>query len=281
MREINSIDESFDLKHTSEYHLSIQIGLDGFSFCILNIRKHKYIVFQHIPLVVGKLQFLAKKVESIFEAEEILNASYQSVSISYSTNNATLIPKEYSDPSNLMKIAALTNEISRNEDIRAEDLPGFNYKLVYSYPKELMTFLNRKYTEFQFMHKSVPLLSATNNQRNEKKNSLLINFENKYIRMVAIRGTQIEIYNSFYFKNETDFLYYTLNIWQSLQFDPERDEILIGGFVADDSSYVRLLKKYVSNIHFLKPSIDFNYGNLFDKIQKHQVISLLNTYLCV
>ncbi|HEX7584539.1 MAG TPA: DUF3822 family protein [Prolixibacteraceae bacterium] len=281
MREINTIDESFDLKHTSEYHLSIQLGLDGFSFCILDIFRHKYIAFQHIPLVVGKLQFLPKKVESIFEAEEILNASYQSVSVTYSTNNATLIPKEYTEPSNLIKIAALTNEISRNEDICSEDLPGFNYQLVYSYPKELMTFLNRKYTEFKFMHKSIPLLSATNNQRNEKKNTLLINFENKYIRMIAIRGSQIDLYNSFYFKTETDFLYYTLNIWHSLQFDPERDEILIGGFVADDSSYVRQLKKYISTIHFLKPSIDFSYGNLFDKIQKHQFISLLNTYLCV
>ena len=281
MREINSIDQSFDLKHTSEYYLSIQLGLDGFSFCILDIFRHKYIAFQHIPLVVGKLQFLAKKIESIFEAEEILNASYQSVSVTYSTNNATLIPKEYTEPSNLIKIAALTNEISRNEDICSEDLPGFNYQLVYSYPKELMTFLNRKYTEFKFMHKSIPLLSATNNQRNEKKNTLLINFENKYIRMIAIRGSQIELYNSFYFKTETDFLYYTLNIWHSLQFDPERDEILIGGFVADDSSYVRQLKKYISTIHFLKPSIDFSYGNLFDKIQKHQFISLLNTYLCV
>ena len=144
-----------------------------------------------------------------------------------------------------------------------------------------MTFLNRKYTEFKFMHKSIPLLSATNNQRNEKKNTLLINFENKYIRMIAIRGSQIDLYNSFYFKTETDFLYYTLNIWHSLQFDPERDEILIGGFVADDSSYVRQLKKYISTIHFLKPSIDFSYGSLFDKTQKHQFISLLNTYLCV
>jgi hypothetical protein len=279
MHEINSIDEAFDLKQTSEYHLSILAGLDGFSFCILDIRRHKYIAFQHIPLVVGKLQFLAKKVESIFDSEEMLNASYQSVSISYSTNNVTLLPREYSEQSNLIKIAAFTNEISRNEEIQSEDLPGFNYHLVYTYPKELMTFFNRKYTEFQFSHKSVPLLSATNNQRNGKKNTLLINFENKYIRMIALRGSEIDLYNSFYFKNETDFLYYTLNIWHSLQFDPERDEILIGGFVADDSSYIRQLKKYISNIHFLKPSIDFRYGSLFDKIQKHQFISLLNTYL--
>ncbi|MBV5348593.1 DUF3822 family protein, partial [bacterium] len=108
-----------------------------------------------------------------------------------------------------------------------------------------------------------------------------INFEKKYIRMIALKDMQIELYNSFYFKNESDFLYYTLNTWQSLQFDPERDEILIAGYVADDSGFIRQVKKYISNVRFLKPSADFNYGNTFEKIQKHQFVSLLNTYPCV
>lgn len=281
MHEINSIDESFDLKLASEYHLSIQIGLDGFSFCILDIHRNKYIVFRHIPLIVGKLQFLTRKIETIFDQEEMLNASYQSVSISYSTNKATLLPKEYSAPDHFVDVANLTNDISRSEDIQAEDIPGFNFQLVYSFPKELMTLLNRKFTDFQFRHKSIPLLESAMNQRSEKKNTLLLNFEKKYIRMIALKGSQIALYNSFYFKNESDFLYYTLNICHNLQFDPELDEIRIGGYVADDSGYVRQLKKYLGNVQFLKPSADFSYGNIFEKIQKHQFISLLNTYPCV
>ena len=281
MHEINSIDESFDLKLASEYHLSIQIGLDGFSFCILDIHRNKYIVFRHIPLIVGKLQFLTRKIETIFDQEEMLNASYQSVSISYSTNKSTLLPKEYSAPDHFVDVANLTNDISRSEDIRADDIPGFNFQLVYSFPKELMTLLNRKFTDFKFRHKSIPLLESAMNQRSEKKNMLLLNFEKKYIRMIALKGSQIALYNSFYFKNESDFLYYTLNICHNLQFDPELDEIRIGGYVADDSGYVRQLKKYLGNVQFLKPSADFNYGNIFEKIQKHQFISLLNTYPCV
>lgn len=281
MHEIIFVDETFDLKLASEYHLSIQVGLDGFSFCILDIHRRKYIVFQHIPLIVGKLQFLSKKVESIFDQEEKLNASYQTVSITYSTNTATLIPKEYSEPANFLKIAALTNDISRNEEVRVDDIPGFNYQLIYSNPKELMSLFNRKYTEFQFRHKSLPLLATVSNQHNRKRNTLLIDFEKKYIRMIALNGSQIALFNSFYFKNESDFLYYTLNISHNLQFDPDRDEIMIGGYVADDSSYVRQLKKYISNVQFLKPSSDFNYGNIFDRIQKHQFVSLLNTYPCV
>ena len=281
MHEINWIDESFDLRLASEYHISIQIGLDGFSFCILDTRRNKYIVFQHIPLIVGKLQFLSRKIETIFDQEEKLNASFKSVSITYSTNKATLVPKEYSESSYFLKIATVNNDLSRNEEISADDLPGFSYQLVYSYPKDMMSLLHRKYTDFSFRHKSIPLIASAVDQRTEKKNTLLINFEKKYIRMIALKDMQIDLYNSFYFKNESDFLYYTLNAWQSLQFEPERDEILIGGYVADDSVFIRQLKKYISNVRFLKPSADFNYGNTFEKIQKHQFASLLNTYPCV
>jgi hypothetical protein len=281
MHEINFVDDSFDLKLTSEYHLSIQAGLDGFSFCILDLHRNKYLVFRHIPLIVGKPQFLSRKVEVIFDEEEKLNASYQTASITYSTIHATLFPKEFANTSDLLKIASLTSDVNRIEDIRTENIPGFNYQLVYGVPKELMSLFSRKYAEFKFTHKSVPLFASVISQRNEKRNSLLINFEKKYIRMIAVKGSEIALFNSFYFKNETDFLYYTLNIWQSLQFDAERDEILIGGFVADDSSFIRQIKKYISNILFLKPNGNYGYGNLFDKIQKHQFVSLLNTYPCV
>lgn len=281
MHDINIVDDSFDLKHTTEYHLSIQVGLDGFSFCILDVHRNKFIVFRHLPLMIGRPQFLPKKIETIFDEEEILNATYKSISVSYSTHKATLIPKAYSEPDYAAKVATITNEISRNEDVLTNDLPGFNYQLICCYPKDLMALLNRKFTEFQFRHKSIPLLTSVLNQRDEKKHTLLINFEKKYIRMIALKGPQILLYNSFYFKNESDFLFYTLNICHNLHFSAERDEIIIGGFVADDSAYIRQLRKYISNIQFLKPLVGFNYGNIFDKVQKHQFVSLLNSHSCV
>ncbi len=280
MHEINSIDESFDLESASEYHLSIQLGLDGFSFCILDKPRNKYVVMRHIPLIVGKIQFLSRKIETIFEEEEILNAAFNSISITYSTNKATLVPKAYSAPSFSHHLAGLTSNLSRNEEVVANNLPGFNYQLIFSYPKELMSTFHQKYTDFSFRHKSIPLLAAALSQRNEKRNTLLINFEKKYIRMIALKGSEISLYNSFYYKNESDFLYYALNICHTLQIDPELDEILIGGYIASDSAYVRQLKKYLGNVQFLKPSADYNYGSLFEKVQKHQFVSLLNSYPC-
>jgi len=281
MHEISWSDDTFNLKNSSSYYLSVQIGLDGFSYCLFDSLRGRLVALKHVPLIVGKLQFLPRKIESFFDDDEKLNASFKSVSITYSTNKATLLPKEINSGNSARKLIELTSETSRNEEIRIENISGFNYDLLYSYPVELMTLLNRKFTDFTFRHKSIPLISSAVNQRNEKKNSLLVNFERKYIRVIAFKETQLELYNSFYFKNESDFMYYTLNVWQNLQFDPVRDELLIGGYVADDSNYIRQLKKYISNISFLKPDSGFIYGNLFSKIQKHQFVSLLNSYSCV
>jgi len=281
MHEITIVDESFDLRFASDYHLSIQVGLDGFSFCILDISRKKYIALRHIPLIEGKLQFLTRKVETIFEQEEKLHATYQSVSVDYSTNEATLIPKEYASPEYLSQITTFTFKSGRNKEARTATIPGFNYDLVYCYPKDLITFLERKYTDFEFRHKSVSLLASAYNQRNGKKNTVLISFEKKYVQLVALKGSEIALHNSFYFKNESDFIYYLLNVCHNIHFDPELDEILISGFVADDSEYLKQLKNYLVNIQFLKPSTRFSYGNIFEKVQKHQFASLLNSYKCV
>jgi hypothetical protein len=281
MHEITIVDESFDLRFASDYHLSIQVGLDGFSFCILDIRRKKYIALRHIPLIVGKTQFLSRKLEAIFDQEEKLNAAYQSVSVDYSTNEAALIPKKYSPDGNFETIAALSFETGRNDLVRMDNLPGSNDTIVYGHPKELTTLLNRKYTNFEFRHKSIPLLASAYDQRNEKNNTVLINFEKKYVQMIALKNFGINLYNSFYFKTETDFMYYMLNVCLNLQIDHQVDEIILSGFLADDSGYVRQLKNYLGNVHFLKPSTRFSYGNIFEKVQKHQFASLLNSYKCV
>ena len=281
LQEISWTDDSFDLKNAGDYHLSIQIGLDGFSYCILDTRINKYLAFQNIPLAVIKPQFLSRKTESVFDRDERLGALYKSVSVTFSTNKVSLLPREYIKESQVEKIASFVNEVTRIEEQHSDPLLDFGYLLVSSYPKELMGVLKQKFAEFTFMHKSVPLIQSVAAQRDEKKNTLLINFERKYVRMIAFKNGQISLYNSFYFKNEADFLYYTLNIWQNLLFDPQRDEVLVGGFVTDESGYLKQLRKYVSNIRFMKPAEGFNYGSLFNKIQKHQFISLLNTYSCV
>jgi len=47
MNDIRFLDEALDINKTITYHLSIQAGLDGFSFVIFDPSRNKFIALKH------------------------------------------------------------------------------------------------------------------------------------------------------------------------------------------------------------------------------------------
>ena len=81
MRDICFIDKTFDNTQTQQYHLSIQISLDGFYFSVLDIPKGKYVLLtgHHFFLKRGRL--LLKHVRDVIDADEIFTKEFKSVEI--------------------------------------------------------------------------------------------------------------------------------------------------------------------------------------------------------
>ena len=280
MHEISYVDETFDLNFILEYHLSIQVSLDGFSFCILDTIQKKYVLLRYLPLAVKKSQFLTGKIKDIYETEELLNKNFKSVSISYNDPKATIVPSAFSGKSQLQQIISLNQPVERNEETSACQVKNFSQDIIFSYPQELRTFFNSKYSEYHLFHSTYPLLNAALQQKGKAGKTVILNFNKKYFHIVFIEK-DIRLFNSFFYKTETDFLYHTLNICKHLEFDAEKDEVLIGGMVADDSDYIRQLKKYLLHVSLLKPDQDFHYSYTFEKTPGQYFAELFNSYKCV
>jgi hypothetical protein len=280
MHEISYVDETFDLNFTLEYHLSIQAGLDGFSFCILDTVQKKYVMLRYIPLAVKRSQFLAGKIRAIYDAEEILNKNFKSVTISYCDQKATILPSSFSDHKHLKQIIELNQPVERNEETSVCTIKSLLQDIVFSYPQEMRVFFDSKYSEYRLFHSTYPLLNAAIHQKGKAEKTVVLNFSKKYFYIVFIEKN-IRLFNSFYYKTETDFLYHTLNVCRNLNFDAEKDEVLIGGLVAGDSNYIRQLKKYLLHVNLLKPDQDFHYSYTFDKTPAHYFAELFNSYQCV
>ncbi|MDX9882429.1 MAG: DUF3822 family protein [Prolixibacteraceae bacterium] len=280
MHEISYVDETFDLNFILEYHLSIQIGLDGFSFCILDTIQKKYVLLQHFPLAVKKSQFLTGKIREIYDREEVLNKQFKSVAIGYNDLKATIIPSSFSTGGELQQIISLNQPTERNEEIAACHVKSFSHDIVFSYPQELRAFLDSKYPEYHFFHSAYPLLNAVMQQKGKAAKTAVLYFNKKYFHIILLEKS-IRLFNSFFYKTENDFLYHTLHICKNLSFDAEKDEVLVGGMVAGDSDYIRQLKKYLLHVRMLKPDQDFHYSYTFEKTPGHYFAGLFNSYKCV
>src|SRR5210317_2192213 len=90
---------SRDFSNLHEKHLSIQLSLDGFSFCIIHriekqIEKLKYIPFQDPASTPEKL---LQKVTSVFKKERHLQKRYGSVNVTHVNQLSELVPKSLFD----------------------------------------------------------------------------------------------------------------------------------------------------------------------------------------
>lgn len=279
MHEVNVVDPSFDLGRTSQYYLSIQLGLDGFSFFIVDTFRNACVAFRHAPVVVEKPHFLYRKVENLLQDEKLRNP-FKKVLVVYSSSSSVLVPTVFSELANAEELEAVADFSDRHGAKITEPLPGLNYQLSYSVPHDLQVFLRNQYVNMEMQHRAVPLLSCFNRCRQLKRNSLLIHFDKKHVLLVGANDSKLLLFNTYFVKSEYDSLFYTLNAWRTLKFDAENDELFISGWVGSNSSFVNQIRRYLAQVSFLKPSTGLEYGKLFETVEAHQYVGLLETYQC-
>lgn len=236
-------------------------------------------LLRFIPLAVKKQAFLTKKVKAIFENEEALTQRYKSVSICFQDEKATIVPTSFLRENEVQNVMELNQEMERNEVAGTTMIKSFSQAIVFSYPGELLDFFGSVYSEYKFSHSTYPLLNATIQQKGKAEKTIVIKFGKKHFQLILLKEN-IQLYNTFFYKTESDFLFHTLNICKKLDFNAEKDEVFLCGLVNEGSDYVRQLKKYIMKVKFLKPDHDLNYSYTFAKLPEHTFAALFNSYKC-
>ena len=92
---------SIDLNNLYETHLSIQLSLNGFSFCVLDKTYDLVQKLVHHPFkepASGPEDLLAR-IRGIFEKENLLQHKYGSVNVTHVNELSSLVPKAFFDES--------------------------------------------------------------------------------------------------------------------------------------------------------------------------------------
>jgi len=115
---------SIDFNNLNEKHLSIQLSLDGFSFCIINklemqIEKLQYFSFEdHSPTPDKLLQ----NVEAVFKKEKALQKRYGSVNITHVNQLSTLVPKSLFDEDRIRDYLKFSSKTYTNDYVVHDEL---------------------------------------------------------------------------------------------------------------------------------------------------------------
>ncbi|WP_010229377.1 DUF3822 family protein [Gillisia marina] len=263
------------------FKMSIQVRLNGFSFCVLNCTHNKITWYKKIDL--GKEQSpvkILKEIEKWYSEEPNLQNEFQEVLVLFSNNLFTLVPEPFFIEEEASTYLKFNTKILKT-DVVAHDIISHDLVNVYIPYTNINNFFFDKYGEFEFKHNITVLIEAVLAKSNDSKNAqVYLNDYSGYYDLVIVKNNKLLLANTFQYETKEDFIYYLLFTAEQLKIDPSVFNLWLLGDISKDSDNFNIVYTYVKNIDFLIPAFDLTSDLEQSETFHREAFSLLKTLKC-
>jgi hypothetical protein len=282
MHDLSLLDETLDINITKSYYLSIQIDLNGFSFCLLDTIRNKYVALKHFSLD-HLAEDPGKNIRAVFEQDEFLKREFKGSKMIYTTRQSTLVPEPLFNKENVTDYFSFNHSLDNNNyQIFFNRLKHAEVYAVFAVPEHVISVVQEYLPSVKIFHQSVPLIENIFLNRRNRKDQLIayLNISDKLFDIVVIDDKKLNLHNCFSFQDENDLLYFTLYVFEQQKLDPGNTEIILSGRITKTMKQYEVLRKYIRHIRFDTPNTQFTYSYTFNDIPSHTYLNLLNLYPC-
>lgn len=269
--EIKFIDESFDLKESGTYHLSILTNERSLSFAVLDTNTNKYLVLQHTSDLKNK-DILAP----------FTGISFKSISCAIAHNKFTLVPTALFDEETKNSLLGFNHPIEKEEKIHSDKLQNLEARNLFTIPKGIESLIRKHFTNTHFIHSATSFIEGllVQNKNNAGK-KVFSNFHSSYFEIVILDGREVLFSNAFKYKTPEDIAYYILFVYEQLHLNPEEIELTLSGAIEKTATEHALLFNYIRHVKFAARPDNFQYSYKLEEIPSHKFWNLFTQYLCV
>jgi hypothetical protein len=284
MNPFSIVDESFDPALSSSYYLSIQVSLDGFSFCTYDPIRNRFIQFKETIFVKPDADW--SLTLNLINTEDLFKLWYKKVIILYNTSHYTVIPSSLYKSEKAEALLSFTHHESlegkllQTNKIRMADVMN-----LFAVPTSVLNGITKATScgTIHHIHHLTPFLeSEPKIDINREKDTVirLLLGENQF-DVVILEHKELKLCNHFTFSNENELLYFLLFIYDQAKIQPEKTQVLASGNVNRSSNRFDLLKSYFKNIAIESPESHLIFGFDTRQIDQSKHINLFNSILCV
>lgn len=263
------------------FKMSIQVRLNGFSFCIINCHTNEINWYKKIDLLTEQSPVaLLKEIERAYAEESNLQKSFEEVVVLFSNNLFTIVPESYFEEEDASTYLKFNTKILKT-DVVAHDVLMNDLVNVYIPYTNINNYFFDKYGEFEFKHNVSVLLESILAKNNETtKPQVYLNDYSSYYDLVIVQNNKLLLANTFLYDTKEDFIYYLLFTAEQLQIDPSEFDLWLLGDITRESENFRIAYNYVKNIDFLIPSFNFTSELELSETFHREAFSLLKSIKC-
>lgn len=261
--------------------MSIQVRLNGFSFCIIDCNTNDILWFKKRDL--GKENSPVKileEIERLYAEEEMLQHEFNEVGILFSNDLFTIVPAAYFIEEEASTYLKFNTKILQT-DVVAHDLLSNDLVNVYIPYTNINNYFFDKYGEFEYQHNISVLIDAILAKKQDSKEAqIYLNDYNNYYELVIVQNNKLVLANTFHYETKEDFIYYLLFTLEQLDLNPTEVYLWLMGTIVKQSDIYDIAYTYIRNIDFLIPAFSFTADIDRSESFHREAFSLLKTIKC-
>ena len=260
--------------------LSIQVNLNGLSFCILN-RTSNTIEFLNTIQFHHKLNpfDVLNRLKTELSANSVFSDEFDTVTVIHQNELSTLVPKTLYDENNKADYLKFNTKILKTDFIADEDIAVNDSVNLYIPYININNYIFETFGEFIYKHSSTILIDTVLQKSSQNSNAVMyLHVNSSMIEVSVLENGQLQLFNVFEYYSKEDFIYYVLFVFEQLKLDVETITVHLSGNIDKNDELYDLLYTYVRHVEFEKLNFSYNFSENIDTDKLHHHYLILNTF---
>ncbi|WP_299117150.1 DUF3822 family protein [uncultured Winogradskyella sp.] len=260
--------------------LSIQVNLNGLSFCILNrttntIEFLKHIAFEQQLTPYNTLNRLKEEMSS----NTVFSNEFNSVIVIHQNELSTLIPKTLYNENHKADYLKFNAKILKTDFITHDEILINDSVNVYIPYVNINNYIFETFGEFTYKHSSTLLIDSILQKEGIKDKTIVYaQVNSSTIEVLVMDKGQLQLFNIFEYHSKEDFIYYILFVFEQLKLDVETVKVKLSGYIEKDDELYQMLYMYIRHVDIIDNDFNYTFSKaITDKNLHHQYL-ILNSF---
>jgi len=280
---LSRYDKAFKEDYTRNYHLTIRVSPDGFSFVVFSLDKNRYLGLETFQIKrIDQQAKLAAALDELCILRQWITYPFHSVVVIVDNTFNTLIPVSLYEEKEKGVYLAFNQEFQDNSRIQSDLLKAAEAYNLYYLPNPLVEKVKDIWANARIVHlQSVlveSLLITHRNQQSDQTAFIYLRHDN--FDLIVLKNDKLLFINNFRFNTPEDFIYFVLFSFDQLRLNPETVQVVLSGIIEKGSKTYDILFQYVRNIRFAERNPTFEYSYILEDIPVHQHFIIYNALQC-
>ncbi|MEX0315608.1 MAG: DUF3822 family protein [Allomuricauda sp.] len=250
--------------------LSIQVGLNGLSFCVLDTITNEVEAFEKIVFKTQSTTYLMlKELKKLLGEIKDIKKKFSEVVVIHKSGLFGLVPKTLFNKEELPNYLKFNAKMMATDQIVYDEIAHHDIVNVYVPFTNINNYIFDLFGEFEFKHSGTVMITTLLNQsRVSDEPVCYVQVAEKEMEIVVVANKKLLLYNHFEYKTPEDFLYYLLFGLEQMDIDTEKVQLKLFGAVNEGDDIFNLCHSYVRNVSVFVP---INSSYPFEQLESQTI----------